>query len=182
MPRKICRIAVPWDMKVTGIEATRLSEREVEGAFTMMPVQEPAPLDRTDIEWVEGSADVYSRDAYFPQEAAGDLHQGFMGDSRIAGFHVCPFRWNPVTRKLLFSEEIEVRVYLEKTSVIRPFRRKVAQRDPVVDMVERTVANPRHVKSFMPASGRFGLLGASQLQEDDYQYVIITRDLSLIHI
>jgi uncharacterized repeat protein (TIGR01451 family) len=175
LPMRPYSIVIPWDTRVADIEVRTISEARLEGSFDIVPTQPPAVLGQGQAAWIDGRADVYSANELHPQELVAGLHQGFMGDSRLAGFNISPFRWNPVTKRLVLCEELEVRISLERVTVRRPFRRRADDTSVFSNVVERTVLNPDDVSTYLPGGGR-RLLGQSMLEEGYYEYVIITVD------
>jgi hypothetical protein len=176
LPRIPYSVAIPVDRRVLGIETICRSEIEVDGTFRIAPTQPPAVLSGSAVAWVDGREEIYSSDQWYPRKIVGGVRDGFMGNSRVLSFHVSPFRWNPSSGRLLLCERIEVRVELEPASPGRPFRRRAIDRDPFFKTVEGLVVNPGNVRAFAAHTGSHHLLGASMLEEADYEYVIITVD------
>jgi hypothetical protein len=176
LPRRACRITIPWDTHVRDIEARCLTERTIEGTFRIVPTQPPTVLGERQAEWVEGRPDIYSLNELYPAEVIGEGHEGFMGDNRIVSFDVSPFRWNPVTGELVLCEEIEVRLHLEESRIARPFRRAESDSRASIGMVKRVVANPNDVAAYQPPAIRPRFLSPCMLPDGEYEYVIVTVD------
>jgi hypothetical protein len=176
LPLKPYHIAIPWDRRVTEIEAVCRSELAIDGTFHMVPTQPPAVLGESAAAWMTGRPDIYLEDGVYPKELVGGMHQGFMGDTRLLSFYVSPFIWNPVTGELTFCEEIQVRVELEPSVVSRPARHGQGGHDRFRETVARMVANPDDIGLFKASMGVHALLGAPVLEEGNYEYVVVTVD------
>ena len=115
-------VAIP-DQGNVELEVECSGERALEG----FDIAASPPLEQ---EGVPGNPDpaVYDRNALWPPEAASLGEPAVMRDVRLVQVRVFPVRWNPVTRTLVASERVTVRVNAvggqgvnEKTAV-RPFR------------------------------------------------------------
>ncbi len=176
LPQKAYHIAIPWDKRVVGVDASYGSRIVLGGTFDIVPTQPPAVLGTSAVTWVTGRPEIYLDDRFYPEQLVGGVHQGFMGDSRLLSFHVSPFVWNPVSGRLAFCEAIEIRIELESSLVTRPMRPHLGGPDRFGEAVKRTVANPDDIERFKAARGAQALLGASMLEDGDYEYVVVTFD------
>ena len=176
LPQKTFHVAIPLDKRVVAVHASCRSRTVLEGTFDIVPTQPPAVLGESAVGWVTGRPEIYLDDRFYPQRLVGGFHQGFMGDSRLVSLHVSPFVWNPVSGELAFCDEIEIRVELEPSRVARPVRPIAAGADRFGKSVKRIVANPEDIELFRAARGMHPILGASMLEEGDYEYVVVTVD------
>jgi hypothetical protein len=176
LPQRPYHVVIPADRRVKSVEASYGSRSVLDGTFDIVPTQPPAVLGESAVGWVTGRPEIYLDDRFYPAQLMGGVHQGFMGDSRLLSFHVSPFSWNPVSGKLAFCEEIEISVELEPSPAVRPTRPHGHGPDRFGEAVLRAVANPEDVERFRGARGAHQLLGASMLEEGDYEYVVITVD------
>jgi hypothetical protein len=184
LPMRQVTVVIPYDMRAARVSATALGQTQLDGTFEIAPTQPPRILGEAAGEWVGGKAEVYLEDRSYPQELMGGVHQGFMGDSRLLSLYVAPLAWNPVTKGLVLSTRVEIRVELAAAVGQRDVRSRPVRASEFDRAVERAVLNPRDVAAYaapsalapdgIPARAGAGLSGATALEEGHYEYVVIT--------
>jgi hypothetical protein len=173
MPRWPVHITVPYNTRVERVRIERIREVELPGRFNIVATQPPTALGEVPARYVDPDPSIYGNNAYYPRQLLGGVTEGFMGNSRIASFHVSPLRYNPITGSVMLIEEMTVSLILAESRPERPVRRSAGRRDPVAETVRRVVSNPRDVARFGPD---FAPAAATQLPAGNFEYLIITQD------
>lgn len=174
LPAQPCQVLIPADAEVTGIEIVKLVQQPVPGSHLLLPVQHPTPwrADAKPMPFVEPDHSIYDADAFWPTQPAVLTQVGNKAGFRIAGFLVYPVRFNPVTRQLVVSTEVTVRVSYATG------RRHVPRRTEMQNLVHgaavsKLVLNPGDINRFAPPT-RSASYGSQFLPPGDYEHVILT--------
>ncbi|MCX6583198.1 MAG: C25 family cysteine peptidase [Candidatus Aminicenantes bacterium] len=94
------------DLKSVKVVLQEVKEKEIPGTWEVNPVG-PFLIGK-EIVWPQGlkilngkDTAVYSRDAFFPAQYFGELRTGKIRRFKTAGVQFFPYRYNPITKKLL---------------------------------------------------------------------------------
>lgn len=131
LPGLVKQIALPPLAKGKSLsyEVVHVVEKEVKGTHSIAPMP-PYPLDQATseeerISWemtqfrptqeIENGRNmlIYSKDEYYPAEYCKVNASGQLRKWKAAGVSYTPFRYNPVQSKLIYAEELIVRIHFE---------------------------------------------------------------------
>jgi hypothetical protein len=178
LPVQVVNIALPPGMTVEGFRIVALESKELEGAFSIYPVQPPQILGmpgkrREKVEFVEPREEIYSSSAPYPEEIIQYTGTGSMSGYPVAGFLIHPICYIPAQKKLVFYRRIDLSVsYVPDGKAARLVHASAAglqQRN-----VKEMVVNPEDVGGISTEEAvAFSILFPDTIE---YEYVIITGE------
>lgn len=152
LPELPATLVIPPTATVTAIEVANIDEQLLAGEYVVLPGQIGRQWRLNDPEppFIAPNPVVYGADAVFPKEPVTYQVTGNKGGFRVAGFTVCPVRYNPVQRKLWVITRLDLKIHYAENTVprARDFPRQIAEmsRD-----LEGMVLNPEDLGRFAPA-------------------------------
>ena len=165
LPMQTVRVLLPPDAKAETVSAFIRNAviREVAGEWDVLPAP-PYCVSGGKVVWPAGlrildgrDVDVYSSDSYYPDSHMGDVLAGGWRRWKVVSVVVIPYRYNPVTRKLLFLESGELAVqYVREGATAAPGPAASAAREawPESERVRRNVVsgviNPEAAAAYDP--------------------------------
>lgn len=107
LPVKHLHIVIPGDKDVTGILILGMQQQELTGNYNIMPTQlEQIPGEAVP-EFVNPDPTIYNMNAQYPTEYIYSPTAGFKSGVHIAEVLYYPLRYNPITRKLYLTTQIQ---------------------------------------------------------------------------
>ncbi|UCE18929.1 MAG: immune inhibitor A, partial [Gemmatimonadota bacterium] len=177
LPVKMFHIAVPAGMKVSHIEILSIEREELEGTYTLFPVQPPQVLGRPGnlvrtFDLVAPKLAVYQSNEPYPEEVIELSSTGSLRGHRLACLLVHPLQYCPAQGKLTLFTKITIEVALGPDNTFQQGlgKRIDGEKDVGYSLAQRMVLNPQDVGA--PSSLKDSY--ASHLVEGQYEYVIIT--------
>lgn len=176
VPVKNIKIALPADMKVTGIYINELKEERVDGAFLLYPVQLTLRSSQTENEnqFVQPDAKTYLSNQIYPAQYIEVTGQNDLAGQSIAEVTIYPIHYVPLQKKLTTVTSITFTIegtngyicgdYLSGHVSDSGF--KLYQQ-----MVQNMVLNPEDVVLHSSLNPQ-----PAGVDPSDYDYVIVTQD------
>jgi hypothetical protein len=161
LPRISVKLLIPPTATVTSIEIVSFERQELDGAYNIIPVQQPAIISaKTAPEFIEPNSEIYGSSSPYPGKLVSEkLHNGTKCGFRIASFHLYPLQYIPWEKKLMLYTNIRFRLHYEEG---RYPARHVTERQQEVfgPSVERLVINDEALSRYSPplhtARGPYG--------------------------
>ena len=92
---------------------------------------------------------------------------------RILSFHVCPFEYDAISRKLYLRTHIDLDIHLKQTS---PFSQtRIGNRNEVRNIIRQMVVNPEDLDELYPFTSE-NRLNNSLAKQNSFEYVIVTSN------
>lgn len=119
LPQKIYDIPLPPNADLTGVRLDIISRKTaiLEGEYHVAPGPFPASRRRTAENDII-QADVYTTDADYPWTPVEILRTYEVRDEKMVRIQFTPLQYNPVTKKVQLTEEIDINVVWEKKAPI----------------------------------------------------------------
>lgn len=111
LPYKQVKLLLPPGESATRIEIELTDEVQLPGKFNIYPQQDCRPLSEGSSGVFKKDMAVYSRNAFFPADARGQLLTAFLNGKSFALSSFTPLRYNPVTGMLSYYSTVKVVVY-----------------------------------------------------------------------
>lgn len=174
------RVLLPFGEEYESMEIvfsaskTLLSGQYVDFAQAQVPISRPQ-------DFVPMTADpaVYESDSFFPARDFDYLGTQYYRGFGIALFNIYPFRYNPVAKEIVFSDEFEIRIKSSFNSQrAEEQARFITQSSNSLRQLERIVENPEMMSSYMDSS-TFQSHSRNLSPADAKQMIIITDALRL---
>jgi hypothetical protein len=123
LPGKSYLFALPPGSKAISIEYETITKTQIQGTYNIKPVDPFILLDNSDIEkyksnkeWKKNYESTYSKNQYYPEKQVTITGSGTFRKYSYVQILVCPFSYNPVTRKLYYSDSFHITINHKKTS------------------------------------------------------------------
>jgi hypothetical protein len=169
LPCKIFRFVIPPDVAGQSV-SVRYSVKKSEeiGKFDITALP-PMATRKGDIVLVGKKAEVYSNNTYYPENTVEYLGFSQMRKWRFVNVKYTPFRYNPVTKDLIYIPEVEVTISYDR--VARSFSRGMGLADGVMDERAKKI-----FENYPSATEWYRTLEAAPRPSVTYDYVIITTN------
>ncbi len=150
LPSRGVIVLVPATAAYTGYEVMNVKTVSLGKGFNVMPQQKPVPISfKVPEEFIKPDAEVYSKNAFYPDNVVKFTHLGTMSGFRLASFIVYPVIYNPVTGEIKAVTSITFRVkYEEGKRNVNPIT--VRQLNTVRAQLRALVVNPEDIDVFAP--------------------------------
>ncbi|MBN2016725.1 MAG: T9SS type A sorting domain-containing protein [Candidatus Cloacimonetes bacterium] len=171
LPLKIITLSLPQNQQIGDVKIMNAESQKVNGKFTIYPVQKPKVLsDDSPVEFVQTDPLIYGKSSSYPAEIVRQTKSGFLSGFHLGSLLVSPFQYNPITKELVFIQEIEIEYELTemKNKGIEINKRSDASQQYLNNEISKLVFNPKDVCE--PEIVHKGL------RDEVYEYVIITND------
>ncbi len=170
LPSRIYRAAVPPEVEPDSIEVRfSIQKMEYPGTFN---VREIPPM----MTWVDGrlitgdKADIYTKDDFFPGDCVEYVGFSRMRKWRIVTFKYTPFRYNPVTKELIFISQATVTIDYQLGD--RSSKIELELQDPLMEKrAKRLLMNYDESLGWYRYTGEGG-----EWPSLTYDYVIVTTN------
>ena len=97
------------------------------------------------------------------------------GNYRVLSFHVCPFEYDDVAKKLYFRPTIDFDISLNEGERVSPSNIKSSIMESVKDVIRSIVVNPEDMEE--PTTSNTGLRSNGSLTlQTGYEYVVVTTN------
>ncbi|NIW48002.1 MAG: hypothetical protein GWN30_25610, partial [Gammaproteobacteria bacterium] len=177
------RLIVREGASVSSVEIIGITETELPGNYYLYPAQQQFAIGEERV-FTPPDLQIYQQNEKYPATLVRHAHTGNFGGHRIASFLVYPLRYNPVTQKLYFYEEITFRIRYSTGAVetIRPERLFKQDQARFEGVVRRMVANPEEVTQYRPVieqtrvSGNLEFSQVPSAEGLGVRYLVITSD------
>jgi hypothetical protein len=176
LPIKNVKIALPQDMKITGIQVVSLKQKTIEGAYLLCPTQPSLRSDETEdeIQFVQPDKKTYQSNQIYPTQYIELNGQDDLAGQSIAEVTIYPLHYIPAQQKLFTMTSITFTIegttgyvcgdYL--SNHISDNNKKIYQQ-----MIEQMVINPEDVVLRTAQTPQ-----SAGVEPGNYDYVIITQD------
>jgi len=175
------------------VDVVHLVEKEVKGQYSIAPV--PPPLMDQELptneqsHWeatmwgefkeIENGRNVlvYEKDEYYPADYYRVTAGGQLRKWKGASVHYSPFRYNPVQSKLVYAEELVLRISFDTdTTYYREKSAKMLMRDDSFDdLAEKLFVNYDQAKRWYQKALKDNVPAVSN-EADDPNYAIVTTN------
>lgn len=150
LPVKHLHIAIPEDKDVIGIQILSMQQQELTGTYNIMPTQlEQIPGEAVP-EFVNPDPAIYNINAQYPTEFIYSPTAGFKSGVHIAGVLYYPLRYNPITRKLYLTTQIQYQlVYADANH--NPVKSRRMNNSTYLELksdIKENLENPNDVDSY----------------------------------
>jgi hypothetical protein len=174
LPLLVQALAIPAGAAISGVEIVSADEVELAGTYDVAPAQKAVPLPMPGktftVDPVAPDAAIYQQNALYPAALAAALSTGSLCGYRIGHVAINPVRYNPVTKKLYFSQRITYRVRYQEGKAEATIPTGY-QQELFGQQAKALVANPSDVDRFAPRVER---KHSKALPAGDYRAVIIS--------
>jgi hypothetical protein len=170
LPVRNVYVALPGDVRVTGVRLASFEAQEISGKYNVYPAQPPVPLIKgaKPGPFIAPKASIYSSPDPYPTDLVTYVGTGSLGGQKIAMLQVHPVQYVPSEEALRFYERIEFDLVTEpdqgsKGTVVCSHRAQVS-----LDKISQgLVTNPQDVGQDIDFAVPSG---------DHLEYLIITDD------
>ena len=175
LPARTVYIAIPADMKVTGLREVSAATAVLPGSYDIFPAQPPKAISGCPFAapFAEQDEEIYSSSYLYPAGRACFLRQSDLAGQNLAAIQVCPLQYSPGAGRLTLASRIEVVLEGEpgyRCGDYMPAGASERSRSMYRRMLESMVANPQDIRPAQSLSGPV-LQGVPPGQFD---YVIVT--------
>lgn len=174
LPAKSYLFALPPGLKATFIEYETINKIQIQGTYNIKPVDPFILLDNSDSEkyrsnkeWNKNYESTYSKNQYYPEKQVIITGSGTFRKYSYIQILICPFSYNPVTRKLYYSDSFHITINHKKTSY-----ENTILNDNIADQkASKIFFNFNQIKNlYAPKINQLKTISQS------YDYVIITNN------
>ena len=144
------KVLLPMGEKISGIQVTLQSARNVRSNVNLDFVRNPKPISQPTADFTQKNMAVWSADAFYP---AQDF--AFMGTQQWKGYtlaviNVFPWHYNPQTKQLLSAGSAIIEITTISDSDKRAAQDKMLiVSDKMRFLLEKTVINPEQMNSYV---------------------------------
>jgi len=150
LPSLSLRYVIPLDKEVYDVKIINMKEIELSNDFNIYPTQPEYPLGEKENEFVQPKALYYKSNTFFPEKNIINIESGIMSGTRISSFSFCPFKYNPVQKKLKLITEIKFKLVM-KDDVIDYVKSKKLSKEStkrILNNIKSMVNNPLEVEGY----------------------------------
>jgi len=185
LPMKSISLVMPSTAKITDIRVLSFENITIDGEYTILPAQPPAPTSSlnypNETEFAAQKASVYSSFDTYPGDIFRYTGEGNLRGHKIVCIMLFPVQYVPAEKKLIFYKDITL--YINYNLTPDGATAIATEKSEFTSIAKKTVLNPDDVdrfafthpppkKHFSPSQSQKGY-GVSS---NDVKYVIITND------
>ena len=186
LPMKSISLVMPPTAKITDIRVLSSENITIEGEYTILPAQPPAPTSTltypNETEFAAQKASVYSTSDMYPGEIFRYTGEGSLRGHKIVSITLFPVQYVPAEKRLIFYKDVTLCINYNLTPDGATAIAIATEKSEFTSIAKKTVSNPDDVdrfaftyptkkKHFSPSQK--GFYGVSS---NDIKYVIITND------
>lgn len=176
LPVKNIKIALPPNMKVTGVQINQLRQHTIDGSYVLYPSQPSLRSDETENtkQFIQPDSKTYQSNQVYPATYVQVTNQNDLAGQSIADLTIYPLHYIPAQKKLTAITSITFTVEGTDGNLCGDYLSNhvsESSRDLYQSMIKTMVINPEEVvlqTSQNPQS--------AGVNPGDYDYVIITQD------
>lgn len=178
LPVKPVRLVVPQGVSVLSVTVTPGSIKELKGAYSPLPAQEPVPLSRPETAAVTPpDPSIYEGTASYPQTPCSDVVIQKKHGYTIINFNFYPLQFRPQEKKLAYFSSADIAIETAPELTLQGLRSK--RNDPKArDDVAALVDNPETIYESSPQTLLNSLDTEGPSPASEYEYIIITSNQS----
>ncbi|MCK4822299.1 hypothetical protein KA005_41435, partial [bacterium] len=180
LPEKDVLIALPPGCVYTNVEIIYFQPVELPGYYDIKayPMMYPLDADRIGMEtleseWEENHEKVYTSNQVFPEEIVKFKTSGTLRKYSYVSLSVCPFRYYPLSGKLLYADSLTFIIHYTSSSALGNSERKEETNTGRLfdEKASQLFMNYDQIKEWYQKSD---IVEYSQL--NTYDYIVITSD------
>lgn len=118
LPIKEFNLIIPPGMDIASIHINTCDTTTINGSYYIYPAQGviPTKLSYLSNNFTPPNPSIYNSNNPYPSQPIKLLHTGYFDGNRIAHFQVCPIRYIPKNRKVIFLERISFTIQFNSSS------------------------------------------------------------------
>ncbi|PID29961.1 MAG: hypothetical protein CSB55_00570 [Candidatus Cloacimonadota bacterium] len=175
LPMKAYRFVLPYANKLDEIVVKFTDEKILSGRYDIQPVGEPAIIGQP-VSLPEKNDPVWKKNENYPEKNYELVTVQRKNGIDIAYINVFPYKFNPVSRKLSYFENISVELETSYDSKIKDAQdRKILKSDKVIESLERLTVNAELADSY-PAQNIYSPSSRLVDLNDPSEMIIITNE------
>ena len=182
LPVKSISLVIPPTAKITDIAMLSSENITIEGKYTILPAQPPAPTStltcQNETRFAAQKAPVYSPSNMYPGEIFRYTGEGNLRGHKIVSLTLFPVQYVPVEKKLIFYTDVTLCIsYTQRAPEAQRKDTAVASSTSgFTSIVKKIVSNPDSVDTYQNLVRSTSVACPSTSSSDDVKYVIITND------
>ncbi|MFQ5583665.1 MAG: C25 family cysteine peptidase, partial [Calditrichia bacterium] len=170
LPVKIAQLLIPPGKTVASIEVVATESEELEGEYSLFPVQQPQVLSNPQIKFTGADQRIYTSLQLFPAQPVRLAKQGYFAGYNIASILIFPLQYIPSKKKIIFHSRIQIwLIFKQSLKHPLPASHTEYKSNKIRQAIAKLVENAGALQQYQP--------GRNTTLTEEHRYVIITSDV-----